>query len=145
MKAVLLAVLLVACQKPVPVDTTQPTPVVTEIKTAPFVLAVSKGGEQLGTITIVPGQLGTLQITGAIAAKRLIDAWAEVEQRGEVRVHMHMPTEDGSRGAYGARIWKPTDTDYAAGVQTYLKYEKDFEVEIVEAPPSGRSTGLAAE
>src|SRR5438045_1310011 len=97
MKAVLLAVLLAACQQAVPIDTTQPptpTVVAPAPKAVPTVLSVSRGGERLGTITIMPGELGTLEITGAIAAKWLIDAWAEVKQRGEVRVHMHLPTED---------------------------------------------------
>lgn len=131
--------LVASCQKAPPRTATIPTDAKVEpVKPAPkpsatVELAVSKDGERLGTIRIVAGEVGTLESTGAIAAKELMDLWREITTgEKDIRVHMHLPTEDGSRGPYGARIFRPTDEDYAGGVHWWLQYEKDFEVEVID-------------
>jgi hypothetical protein len=140
MKAVLIAIVLAGCQKSQPPVTPAPGPTPTAVaptsNVASTILMVSKDGEELGTITIVRGELGTLNISGAIAAKWLTDAWAEVTQRRDVRVHEAFAASDDGQHGISEKVYKPSDVDYAVGVQRYLR-EKDFVVTIIAAAPSG--------
>lgn len=95
----------------------------------PTRLSVARDGVALGTIEIAAGKPGTLTLTSqSPAATELRSLWDAAVAAGSVQIKMHMPTDDGSRGALGARIYRPKDADYVEGVTTWLRYEEGYQV-----------------
>jgi hypothetical protein len=96
-------------------------------------LVVSKGPTKLGTIRIDPGAFGELSLTDSPDAAALGKLWEEAKARGTIAVNMHLPAEDGERGAYGTRVFRPSAPDFADGVRYFL-IDKGYSVEEAPAP-----------
>ncbi|MFY0534519.1 hypothetical protein [Nannocystis pusilla] len=87
----------------------------------------------LGTIEVRSGETGKLTLTATgDEAQRLADKWREVEKNRSFSVSMHMPTRDGSRGPYGARIYRVQDADYVDAVR-WMLLDANYEVGILPA------------
>lgn len=92
---------------------------------------VKRGGFVLGTIEVRPGEPGELTLTSeGEDAKRLADLWNDVKAARSFSINMHVPTADGSRGAYGARIYRVEDADYPEAVHWKL-LDANYDVEVL--------------
>jgi hypothetical protein len=98
---------------------------------------VYKDGAKLGVIVIKAGSFGEFTPLDVPGAKEFLEKWEKEKARGHVSVRMHMPTKDGSRGAYGAQMYKPTEGSYADGVKYFLM---DQNYTGVEVPSEKQST-----
>jgi hypothetical protein len=99
---------------------------------------VFKDGTKLGVIAIRAGSFGEFMPTEAPGSKEFLSLWEESKARGFVSVRMHMPTTDGSRGGYGAQMYKPSEGSYAEGVSYFLMDQNYTGVEVpsVKQPAS---------
>ena len=111
-------------------STSSPQP---EAPAVPVTYAVSKDSTKLGTIKIIPGSFGDFTPSDAPEAAALKELWEKTKAQGSVAVDMHMPTKGNKRGAYGTRLYRPGDNDFAQGVQSFL-LSNDYSVEVVSTP-----------
>ena len=100
--------------------TPEPTPAPIGLQTETASYEVYKDGTLLGALVIKPGEFGDFTPTSAPAAEEFRILWEEKKTQGFVSVKMHMPTKDGSRGAYGAQMYKPGAGNYPMGVEYFL-------------------------
>jgi hypothetical protein len=108
-------------------------------------LSVRRGDVELGIIELRLGKRGVLTLEGDNEhTQKLRTLWNELD-KGGVAMDMHLPPEDGSgRGAYGSRIVKPGEKEYAMAVEMELEKRTEFDVDKVPAlgpappPPSIR-------
>lgn len=56
--------------------------------------------------------------------------WREIEASKSFSLNMHVPTADGSRGAYGSRIYRVGDDDYGSGVHGKL-LDANYDVDVL--------------
>jgi hypothetical protein len=90
---------------------------------------ISKDHTPLGTLTIAPGQVGTLVATPDGA--ELTALWKSVlDGKQGVVVDSHT-NRKGSR-EYNSRLYSPGQDDYAEGVGRWLQYTKGYDVEKTE-------------
>ena len=98
----------------------EPTPAPVGLQTETASYEVYKDGTLLGALVITPGEFGDFTPTSAPAAEGFRILWEAERKIGFVSVRMHMPTKDGSRGGYGAQMYKPGAGNYPSGVEYFL-------------------------
>jgi hypothetical protein len=85
-------------------------------------LVVSRGGSRLGKLELPPGKpvVLTLESEGPDAAK-LKELTDKINASDTVAIEMHLPPEkEGTRGAYGAQLFRRGNADYPKGVEIKL-------------------------
>ena len=110
-----LLLTLAACA---PASEPTPAPLAPQTETASY--EIYKDGTLLGALVIKPGEFGDFTPTSAPAAESFRELWEREKAGGSISIRMHLPTKDGSRGSYGARIYKPGAGDYPEGVEYFL-------------------------
>ena len=84
----------------------------------------------LGTVDIPIGGPATFTPEGdSEEVEQLAALVAAFEEAGSVSVEMHLPTEDGSRGPMGVRVWQRGKPEYGEGVRTKLQ-EQGYQVKV---------------
>jgi hypothetical protein len=88
-------------------------------------------GESVGTLNIKPGEFGTFTPAATKSGEEFVSIWESARKEGAIAVTTE--SRKGGSRSYGARLYRPADSEYAESVRWFL-LDRYYEARVIPNP-----------